>query len=134
REDNPLAMSVRVDPSQPYEDGTYILPVRIVLPIGKLGLLPSGDRYEATYFVYLVVRDSKGDKSDLQIRKEGLSVPAKELSRAQTKDHPYELKLVVRAGAQRLSLAVRDLATNQVSYFQKNFFVSVLPPEKKKAS
>jgi VWFA-related protein len=134
RDDNPLAMSVRVDPSEPYQDDTFILPVRIVLPIGKLGLLPSGDRYEGTYIVYIVVRDSKGDKSDLQVRKEGLSVPAKELSRAQTKDHPYELKLVVRSGAQRLSLAVRDLATNQVSYFQKNFFVSVLPPEKKKAS
>ncbi len=134
RDDNPLAMSVRVDPSEPYQADTYILPVRIVLPIGKLGLLPSGDRYEGSYIVYIVVRDSKGDKSDLQVRKEGLSVPAKELSRAQTKDHPYELRLVVRSGAQRLSLAVRDLATNQVSYFQKNFFVSVLPPEKKKAS
>ena len=134
RDDNPLAMSVRVDPSEPYQEDTFILPVRIVLPIGKLGLLPSGDRYEGTYIVYIVVRDSKGDKSDLQVRKEGLSVPAKELSRAQTKDHPYELRLVVRSGAQRLSLAVRDLATNQVSYFQKNFFVSVLPPEKKKAS
>jgi VWFA-related protein len=134
RDDNPLAMSVRVDPSEPYQEDTYILPVRIVLPIGKLGLLPSGDRYEGTYIVYIVVRDSKGDKSDLQVRKEGLSVPAKELSRAQTKDHPYELRLVVRSGAQRLSLAVRDLATNQVSYFQKNFFVSVLPAEKKKAS
>jgi VWFA-related protein len=134
RDDNPLAMSVRVDPSEPYQEDTFLLPVRIVLPIGKLGLLPSGDRYEGTYFVYLVVRDSKGDKSDLQVRKEGLSIPAKELSRAQTKDHPYEIKLVVRSGAQRLSLAVRDLATNQVSYFQKNFFVSVLPPEKKKAS
>ena len=134
RDDNPLAMSVRVDPSEPYQQDTFILPVRIVLPIGKLGLLPSGDRYEGTYIVYIVVRDSKGDTSDLQVRKEGLSVPAKELSRAQTKDHPYELRLVVRSGAQRLSLAVRDLATNQVSYFQKNFFVSVLPPEKKKAS
>jgi VWFA-related protein len=134
RDDNPLAMSVRVDPSEPYQEDTYILPVRIVLPIGKLGLLPSGDRYEGTYIVYIVVRDSKGDKSDLQVRKEGLSVPAKELSRPQTKDHPYELRLVVRSGAQRLSLAVRDLATNQVSYFQKNFFVSVLPAEKKKAS
>ena len=134
RDDNPLAMSVRVDPSEPYQEDTFILPVRIVLPIGKLGLLPSGDRYEGTYIVYIVVRDSKGDKSDLQVRKEGLSVPAKELSRAQTKDHPYELRLVVRSGAQRLSLAVRDLATNQVSYFQKNFFVSVLPLEKKKAS
>ncbi len=134
RDDNPLAMSVRVDPSEPYQEDTFILPVRIVLPIGKLGLLPSGDRYEGTYIVYIVVRDSKGDKSDLQVRKEGLSVPAKELSRAQTKDHPYELRLVVRSGAQRLSLAVRDLATNQVSYFQKNFFVSVLPAEKMKAS
>ena len=29
---------------------------------------------------------------------------------------------------------IKVVATNQVSYFQKNFFVSVLPPEKKKAS
>jgi len=102
-----------------------------VLPIGKLGLIPSGDRYEASYFVYLIVRDSGGDKSDMQIRRETLKIPAKELQRAQTKAQPYELKLVVRSGAQRLSLAVRDGATNQVSYFQKNFFVSVLPPAKK---
>jgi VWFA-related protein len=134
RAENPLAISVRLDPSTPYEKDSYLLPVHIVLPIGKLGLLPSGDRYEGAYFLYMIVRDStSGDKSDLQVRRETISVPAKELKRAQTKDQPYELKLVVRPGAQRLSLAVRDAATNQVSYFQKNFFVSVLPPEKKKS-
>jgi hypothetical protein len=77
------------------------------------------------------VRDSSGDKSDLQIQKETIKVPEKELKIAQTKDQPYELKLLVRDGAQRLSLAVRDMATNLTSYYQKNFFVSSLPPPKK---
>jgi len=131
RDDNPLGVSVRVDPSTPYQRDTYILPVHIVLPIGKIGLVPSGDKYIGSYLVYLIVRDSAGDKSDLQVQHENLTVPANELQKAQTKDHGYDLKLVVRSGAQRLSLAVRDGTTNQVSYFQKNFFVSILPAAKK---
>jgi VWFA-related protein len=131
RGDNPLGASVRVDESIPYKNGTYILPVHIVLPIGKLGLVPSGDKYVGSYLVYLIVRDSSGDKSDLQVQHETLTVPAAELQKAQTKDHSYDLKLVVRPGAQRLSLAVRDGTTNQVTFFQKNFFVSILPAAKK---
>jgi VWFA-related protein len=131
RDDNPLNVSVRLEDSRPYDRDTYELPVRIVLPIGKLGLLPAGDHYEANYLVYLIVRDSSGDKSDLQIRRETIKVPEKELKIAQGKDQPYELKLIVRDGAQRLSLAVRDLATNLTSYYQKSFFISSLPPAKK---
>ncbi|HEX7251898.1 MAG TPA: VWA domain-containing protein [Thermoanaerobaculia bacterium] len=131
RDDNPLNVTVRLEESKPYDRDTYELPIRIVLPIGKLGLLPAGDHYEATYLIYLIVRDSSGDKSDLQIQKETIRVPEKELKVAQTKDQPYELKLLVRDGAQRLSMAVRDMATNLTSYYQKNFFVSSLPPVKK---
>ena len=132
RDDNPLHISVSLGTTTPYDRDTFVLPVQILLPIGKLGLIPAGDHYEGNYLVYLRVRDSGGDKSDMQIQKEVISVPAKALSLAQMKMQPYQLKLVVRAGAQRLSLAVRDAATNVTSYYQKNFFVSVLPTEKKK--
>ena len=132
RDDNPLHISVSLGTTTPYDRDTFVLPVQILLPIGKLGLIPAGDHYEGNYLVYLRVRDSGGDKSDMQIQKELISVPAKDLSLAQMKMQPYQLKLVVRAGAQRLSLAVRDAATNVTSYYQKNFFVSVLPTEKKK--
>ncbi|HYR45699.1 MAG TPA: VWA domain-containing protein [Thermoanaerobaculia bacterium] len=132
RDDNPLHISVSLGTTTPYDRDTFVLPVQILLPIGKLGLIPAGDHYEGNYLVYLRVRDSGGDKSDMQIQKEVISVPAKALSLAQMKMQPYQLKLVVRAGAQRLSLAVRDAATNLTSYYQKNFFVSVLPTEKKK--
>jgi hypothetical protein len=148
RSENPLNVNVRLDPSQRYDRNSYLLPVHMVLPIGKLGIVPtrctlaakdgkrdcengSDDCYKGNYLVYLLVRDSSGDKSDLQIRRESICIPSKELQRAQTKDHPYELKLIVRSGAQRLSLAVRDGITNQVSYFQRNFFVSILPAAKK---
>lgn len=134
RDDNPLGISVNLGSSRPYDQESYLLPLRVLLPIGRLGLVRSGDHYEANYFLYILVRDSRGDKSDLQIQRETIRVPEKELSVAQKKEQPYELKLIVRPGAQRLSLAVRDGATNQTSYFQKNFFVSLLPEEKKKAS
>ena len=60
RDDNPLNVTVRIEESRPYDRETFELPIRIVLPIGKLGLLPAGDHYEATYLIYLIVRDSSG--------------------------------------------------------------------------
>jgi VWFA-related protein len=132
RDENPLNMRVEVQESQAYGDEGFLLPVQLYLPIGRLGLVPSGDRYEANYFVYVLVRDAKGDKSDLEVRRGTVTVPAARLTDAQKKDQPYKLDLLVRPGAQRLSIAVRDGATNSTSYFQKNVFVSVLPKETKK--
>lgn len=132
RDDNPLGINVSLGTTTPYDQDTFVLPLQILLPIGKLGIVPAGDHYEGNYLVYLRVRDSSGDKSDMQIQKEAIRIPEKDLATAQKKFQPYQLKLLVRPGAQRLSLAVRDASTNVTSYYQKNFFVSVLPAEKKK--
>lgn len=137
RDENPLNLSVRLDEPKLYDakEDYYVLPVHLFFPIGKLGLVPAGERrekYEGTFCVFLIVRDAQGDKSDPQMKCEPISVPQKELTRAQSKDHPYELKLLVRPGAQRLSLAVRDGVSGATSYYQKNFFVSLLPKEEKK--
>ena len=85
RDENPLAIVVNLGQTTPYDSETFLLPLRIVLPIAKLGLVPVGDRYEAHYLVYLRVRDAKGDSSDLQIQKETINVPAKQLSVAKTR-------------------------------------------------
>jgi VWFA-related protein len=132
RDENPLNMRVEVQESQAYGDEGFLLPIQLYLPIGRLGLVPSGDLYEANYFVYVLVRDAKGDKSDLEVRRGTVTVPAARLADAQKKVQPYRLDLLIRPGAQRLSIAVRDGATNSTSYFQKNVFVSVLPKETKK--
>ncbi len=130
RSENPLAVSVSLGEAKPYDRDNYLLPVRVSVPIGKLGLLPSGDQYEGQFFVYFVVLDVSGKQSDLQIQRQQIRVPGKEFSTAQRKDFYYDVQLIVVPGGQKLAVAVRDGVSNMTSYVQKNVFVSVLPREK----
>jgi VWFA-related protein len=130
RHDNPLGISVSVGDAKPYDAENYLLPVRISVPIGKLGLVPSGDTLQGQFFVYFAVLDVSGKQSDLQIQRQEIKVPQKELTVAQRKDFYYDVQLVVVPGGQKLAVAVRDGVSNQISYVQKNVFVSVLPKEK----
>ena len=130
RSDNPLQASMSVGDPKPYDKENYLLPIRVAVPIGKLGLLPSGDRYEGQFFVYFAVLDVSGKQSDLQIQRQQVTVPAKDLAAAQRKDFYYDVQLIVVPGGQKLAVGVRDAVSNLTSYLQKNVFVSVLPKEK----
>ena len=63
-----------------------------------------------------------------------MTIPAKELDKAQRKDWYYDFTMTVAPGAQRISFAVRDSASNQVSYYQKSVFISLLPKDTKAKS
>lgn len=130
RSDNPLGASISVGDAKPYDRENYLLPVRVSVPIGKLGLVPSGDQYEGQFFIYFVVLDVSGKQSDLQVQRQQIKVPQKELTAAQRKDFYYDVSLIVVPGGQKLSIGVRDGVSNLTSYLQKNVFVSVLPKEK----
>ena len=127
RDDNPLTVNVSIGAQQPYDQDNFSVPVRIAVPIGKLGLVPVGDHYEATFFVYVVARDAAEKQSDLAIQRQVVTVPTKDLDKAQHKDWYYDFTMTVSPGAQRLSFAVRDGISNLVSFYQKNLFVSLLP-------
>jgi VWFA-related protein len=130
RSDNPLQASLSVGEPKPYDRENYLLPIRVSVAIGKLGLLPSGDRYEGQFFVYIAVLDVSGKQSDLQILRQQVTVPAKDLAVAQRKDFYYDAQLIVVPGGQKLAIGVRDGVSNLTSYVQQNVFVSVLPKEK----
>jgi len=132
RDDNPLGISVSVGAQKPRDRDTFTVPVRIAVPIGKLGLVPVGDHYEATFFVYIVVRDTAEKQSDLAIQRQVVNVPTKDFDSAQHKDWYYDFTMMVGPGAQRIAFAVRDGMTNLISYYQKNVFISLLPAEPKK--
>jgi VWFA-related protein len=131
RADNPLKCGLSVGDPKPYDKENYLLPVRIAVPIAKLGLVPSGDQYEGLFFVYFVVLDASGKQSDLQIQRQEVKIPAKDFTVAQGKDFYYDAKLIVVPGGQKLSIGIRDSVSNLTSYLQKNVFVSVLPKESK---
>ncbi len=134
RIDNPLNISVAMGQAKPYDRENYLMPVRISIPMSKLGLVPSGDRYEGNFSVYFVVLDASDKQSDLAVQRQKVEVPLADFQKAQGKDYYYDVSLICVPGGQKLSVALRDGVTNVISFVQKSFFVSVLPPEKKTAS
>ena len=127
RDDNPLAIHVSFGAQKPYDEQNFSIPVRISVPIGKLGLLPAGDKYEGAFFVYVLARDNDQKQSDMSIQRQVVSVPGKDLTKAQSKDWYYDFAMTVGPGAQRIAFAVRDGNTGTTSFFQKNMFISLLP-------
>ena len=131
RTDNPLQANLSVGQPKPHDRENYALPVRISVPISRLGLVPAGDLYEGQFLVYFVVRDASGNQSDLQIQRQEVKIPSKDFATAQRKDFYYDATLLVVPGGQKLAIGVRDSVSNLTSYLQKNVFVSVLPAESK---
>jgi hypothetical protein len=131
RSDNPLQANLSVGNPKPHDRENYALPVRISVPISRLGLIPAGDLYEGQFLIYFVVRDASGNQSDLQIQRQEVKIPSKDFEVAQRKDFYYDATLLVVPGGQKLAIGVRDSVSNLVSYLQKNVFVSVLPAEPK---
>jgi VWFA-related protein len=130
RTDNPLGVTMSVGDAKPYDSENYLLPIRVAVPLGKLGLVPSGDVYEGQFFIYFVVLDVSGKQSDLQVQRQQIKVPEKDLASAQRKDFYYDASLIVVPGGQKIAVGVRDGISNMTSFVQKNVFVSVLPKEK----
>ena len=131
RNENPLGISVSLGEAKPYDNEYYLMPVRIAIPLAKLGLVPSGDRYQGSFSVYFVVLDASDKQSDLNVQRQTIDVPGKDFQKAQGKDYYYDVSLICVPGGQKLAVALRDGITNVTSYVQKSFFISVLPPEKK---
>jgi VWFA-related protein len=133
RIENPLGISLTMGQSKPYDQDNYLMPVRVAIPVAKMGLVPSGDRYEGSFWVYFVVLDASEKQSDLVVQHHKVEIPGKDFQKAQGKDYYYDVSLICVPGGQKLALALRDGVTNVTSYVQKSFFISVLPPEKKVA-
>jgi VWFA-related protein len=130
RDENPLGIKLTVGDSKPYDAENYLLPIHIAIPLAKIVLVPSGDRYEGNYFVYLKILDVSGKTSDMQIMRGAVTVPAKDLKEAQKKDWGHPVQLIVVPGGQKVSIGVRDGISNLTSFLQKNLFVSVLPKQR----
>lgn len=106
--DNPLGINVANGEVTPREDGTYLVPVIITVPIGQLVLIPSEDEHEGRISIMLTVRDQKGDLSAPQRREYPVPIRNADLTAALNQNAGFTLRLAVRPGRQRIAVGVRD--------------------------
>ncbi len=129
RDDNPLAAGLEVGKAVPADRENYAVPVVIRIPYSRLTLLPEGTKVRGRVVFYFIVIDSAGKESELTTQPVPIELDAKRFEALARKDFIYDVKLIMIPGGQKLSIAIRDDITNQVSYLQKSVFVSAFSGE-----
>jgi VWFA-related protein len=106
--DNPLGINVETREQEIREDGNYLVSVSIQIPIGGLVLVPEAERHTAQVSVFSVVRDGKGWLSDVHESTYPIQIDNKELLTAVAQQADLILGMVLRQGAHRIAVGVRD--------------------------
>ena len=123
-EDNPLGVAVEFGQPRPREDGLFLVPVMVRIPIGKLVLVPREKTEDARVRLFIAALDSDGHTSDVQQTPVPISIPKAEVATAQGKQFVYSVTLLMRDGNQRVAVGVRDDVAAQASFVSRGVNIS----------
>ncbi len=107
--DNPLGISVATNGEiVPRDDGTFLVPVIITVPIGQLVMIPTEEEHRGQISILLMVRDWRGDLSPPVRREYPVAIPNASLTTALTQSVGFTIRLGVGSGKQRIAVGLRD--------------------------
>jgi VWFA-related protein len=97
----------------------WAVPVRLRIPLFKLGLQTRDDVYEGKLRLLVAVRDTEGANTPVRQIEVPIRIPHDQAITALGQSYLYEIKLSLKAGEQQLAIAVRDEATTTTSYLAR---------------
>jgi VWFA-related protein len=127
-EDNPLEIEVGIgEQTQDAASRTWAVPVQLKIPLFKLTILNQGEKsYQGKLRLLVATQDAKGGISPVRQVAVPLDIPRKQVLDAMGQHYLYTLTLKLRAGKQRVAVAVRDELGLVTSYLSRE--VTVGPP------
>lgn len=118
-EDNPLGVSLEFGKPQARQDGFYLTPLNVRIPLGKLVLVPREQTHEGKVRVFVAAMDSSGNTSEVQQTPVPISIPNADVATATGKDYVYTITLLMRPGEQRVAIGVRDDVAAESSFLSR---------------
>ncbi len=117
-ESNPLGVEIETGRPQRRDDGLYVVPLLVRVPIGRLVLVPRGAVHEARLRFFVAAMDDEGNTSDVQNLPVPVQVKSGDVETAVTQYYAYTVQLLMRPGPQRAAVGVRDdlAATSSILY------------------
>jgi hypothetical protein len=131
-EDNPLDVTVELQPVEPMANGHYKVTVRLLVPLFRLATITHDDFYEGKLRVLAISQDPGGNSSAVRQVEVPLRVPHLQALTAFGQKYAYEVGLEFIAGEHVVAFAVRDELGGNASFLRRK--VDVRPPVAASAS
>jgi VWFA-related protein len=124
-DENPMDLNVETGTPATATADRWLLPAHITFPLRSIAMLPEGEDYVARVVLFIAARDNDGKKSDLVRQSHEIRIPAVQYEEAQDKHFAIDAQLLMEPGRYKVSMALLDPLTRQVSY--KTVSASVHP-------
>ncbi|MCP4660132.1 MAG: hypothetical protein GY856_32420 [bacterium] len=112
---NPLEVTPETGAIEPREDGHFVVPLLVKVPLGKLVLVPGQTEHRGEVSMFVAVRDEKGRSSGVNRHLCPIRLPNAELLTAMGRTAACGVHLLVRSGFQRIAVSVFDEVAAVVS-------------------
>ncbi len=122
-EDNKFGIELAFGEPTAREDGYFLVPVTVRIPLGKLVLVPRDQTQEARVRLYIAAMDNEGGVSDVQQVPLPISIPNADVQAAMGKNYAYNVSLLMRRGDQRVAVGVRDDVAGESSFVSRTLRV-----------
>lgn len=108
-EDNPLGIDVELGSPEARDDGRFMVPIHVRIPLANVVLLPRPDgRHEARLRLFVAAVDERGRSSGIEEVPLGFHLAAEHVEAARGESYLYTHRVLVRAGHQKLAMGVLD--------------------------
>lgn len=105
---NPLDLRLRFDRGDRRDDGHFLVPVTVRIPLRALTLVPRGEVYEANARLFLAARDDRGWVSEVQETQLPIRVERDDVPAALDRHWEYTVQILLRPGEQKVAVGLRD--------------------------
>ena len=92
---------------RPGQDGTWIVPVTVKIPLARLMLLPHGSEHEGKLAIFLLTQGEDGVTSGNKLEAP-VKIANDQMVAAMGQTGAFSTSVRVRPGSHRLAVAVRD--------------------------
>lgn len=124
---NQLGILARVGTPRPSNDGLFVVPVDVQIPMNKLTLLPQGETENVGAFeVFVAVADKDGDMSDVARKSHQLRVSSEDMKSIDGKYYTYTLDLLMARGLNKISIGVVDSISNEYGFAREQIIAQDL--------
>ncbi len=113
---NDLGIIIRTGAPRSQENGTFLVPLEVLIPMDRLTLLPRGEEYVGSFTFYVVVSDKNGDMSDVQKQTHQVHVPVASADQLKGKHYTYTVDLMMNPGRGKISVGIADDLTTQTGF------------------
>jgi VWFA-related protein len=122
-QENPLEIETEVGATAPASGGSWIVPVRLRIPLFKVTLVPTETAFQGKLRLLVASQDPEGRRTPVRQVEVPISIPREKALTALGQYYLYEVKLTLAAGEQHVAVAVRDEASATTSYLARQIRV-----------